>query len=96
LTRIGARDGKKNPRGYPRGVWSNPGGALLSLELPADLVIDCTGRRSKLPSWLEASGRMRVPEENLRIDLHYTTFTGEPAGKSRPREALTACSVMRG
>jgi len=33
-----------------------------SEELPADLVVDAGGRRSKLPAWLEAAG-LPVPEE---------------------------------
>ncbi|HTZ07799.1 MAG TPA: hypothetical protein VMB72_01935, partial [Acidimicrobiales bacterium] len=32
-------------------------------ELRADLVVDVTGRRSALPSWLEAAGGRRPPEE---------------------------------
>jgi len=32
-------------------------------EIPADLVVDATGRRSSLPDWLEAAGARRPPEE---------------------------------
>ena len=41
--------------------------------LPADLVVDASGRGSRSPSWLEALGYERPPEEEVRIDLGYTT-----------------------
>jgi 2-polyprenyl-6-methoxyphenol hydroxylase-like FAD-dependent oxidoreductase len=39
--------------------------------LEADLVVDATGRGSKLPRWLEALGVAPVPEERVRLDLGY-------------------------
>lgn len=42
-------------------------------ELAADLVIDATGRGSRLGAWLEQLGRTRPPEEQVPIGLGYAT-----------------------
>lgn len=41
--------------------------------LPADLVIDASGRGSRTPRWLREFGYPAVPEEQVKIDLTYTT-----------------------
>jgi 2-polyprenyl-6-methoxyphenol hydroxylase-like FAD-dependent oxidoreductase len=41
--------------------------------LPADLVIDMTGRGSRTPAWLAGLGYGRPAEDKVRIDLAYTT-----------------------
>jgi len=41
--------------------------------LPADLVVDCTGRGTHTPQWLEALGYGRPPEERVEVDLAYAT-----------------------
>jgi hypothetical protein len=41
--------------------------------LPADLVVDATGRGSRTPVWLEELGLARPGEERIKIDLTYTT-----------------------
>ncbi|HET6211147.1 MAG TPA: hypothetical protein VFD94_12225, partial [Jatrophihabitans sp.] len=41
--------------------------------LPADLVVDATGRGSRTPRWLTELGYPEVPEERVKIDLTYTT-----------------------
>jgi 2-polyprenyl-6-methoxyphenol hydroxylase-like FAD-dependent oxidoreductase len=41
--------------------------------LDADLVIETTGRGSRLPRWLEELGYGRVEEERVAMDLTYTT-----------------------
>lgn len=41
--------------------------------LAADLVIDATGRGSRMPAWLESLGYQRPEEERIKIDLAYTT-----------------------
>jgi 2-polyprenyl-6-methoxyphenol hydroxylase-like FAD-dependent oxidoreductase len=41
--------------------------------LDADLVIDTTGRGSRVPRWLEELGYGRVEEERVAMDLTYTT-----------------------
>jgi 2-polyprenyl-6-methoxyphenol hydroxylase-like FAD-dependent oxidoreductase len=42
-------------------------------QLRADLVIDATGRHSKLPGWLVENGFGDVPETKIGIDLAYAT-----------------------
>jgi 2-polyprenyl-6-methoxyphenol hydroxylase-like FAD-dependent oxidoreductase len=41
--------------------------------LPADLVVDATGRGSRTPLWLEALGYARVEEEVTKIGLGYAS-----------------------
>jgi 2-polyprenyl-6-methoxyphenol hydroxylase-like FAD-dependent oxidoreductase len=41
--------------------------------IEADLVVDCTGRGSRTPVWLEEMGYERPAEDRIRIDLSYTT-----------------------
>jgi 2-polyprenyl-6-methoxyphenol hydroxylase-like FAD-dependent oxidoreductase len=41
--------------------------------LPADLVVDASGRGSRTPRWLREFGYPAVPEEQVKIDLTYTT-----------------------
>lgn len=49
--------------------------------LGADLVVDATGRGSRMPVWLEALGYQRPAEDRVRIGLGYATRTyrGRPA-----------------
>lgn len=46
-------------------------GAASTLE--ADLVVDATGRGSRMPAWLDELGYQRPPEERVKIGLAYTT-----------------------
>lgn len=41
--------------------------------VPADLVVDATGRGSRSPVWLEALGYPRPAEESVRINMVYVT-----------------------
>lgn len=41
--------------------------------LPADLVVDCTGRGSRTPAWLHELGYPQPSVEELRIDLAYSS-----------------------
>lgn len=41
--------------------------------LPADLVVDATGRGSRAPGWLADLGLAGPPEESVRIDLAYSS-----------------------
>jgi 2-polyprenyl-6-methoxyphenol hydroxylase-like FAD-dependent oxidoreductase len=41
--------------------------------MPADLVVDATGRASRAPHWLAELGLPVPPEEAVRIDLAYTS-----------------------
>jgi 2-polyprenyl-6-methoxyphenol hydroxylase-like FAD-dependent oxidoreductase len=58
-------------------------------ELSADLVVDCTGRTSSTPAWLEANGYRRPPKDEVPIDLLYSTVTVD-----RPAEDRRAFHVM--
>jgi 2-polyprenyl-6-methoxyphenol hydroxylase-like FAD-dependent oxidoreductase len=42
--------------------------------LPADLVVDCSGRRSSLPSWLSDLGYERPEVDTLPVEVRYTTL----------------------
>ncbi|NTX63600.1 FAD-dependent monooxygenase [Myxococcus sp. CA051A] len=39
----------------------------------ADLVVDASGRGSRMPQWLEALGHARPEEEQVHVDLAYTS-----------------------
>jgi 2-polyprenyl-6-methoxyphenol hydroxylase-like FAD-dependent oxidoreductase len=41
--------------------------------LDADLIVDCTGRGSRMPAWLEDLGYERPAEERVDVDLTYAT-----------------------
>ena len=41
--------------------------------LSADLVVDASGRGSRMPAWLQALGYPSPAEEHVRIDVSYTT-----------------------
>ena len=41
--------------------------------VPADVVVDASGRRSRTPAWLEALGYPSPVEEQVRVDLTYTS-----------------------
>lgn len=50
--------------------------------LKADLVVDATGRRSRLPEWLEAAGARRPIEEAEEAGfIYYTRFFRASSGK---------------
>lgn len=69
--------------------WSADGSAVTGVVLddgtarPADVVIDATGRGSKVPTWLEAQGYERPEDEEIGVDLSYTTCLYRPS----PRHA---------
>jgi len=41
--------------------------------LPADLVVDCSGRGSKTPLWLEALGLEKPPTTTVTVNIGYST-----------------------
>lgn len=60
--------------GRVRGARYSPDGAPGSeVEAPADLVVDATGRATRLDHWLRAGGWPSPPLERMRIDLGYAT-----------------------
>jgi 2-polyprenyl-6-methoxyphenol hydroxylase-like FAD-dependent oxidoreductase len=56
--------------------------------LPADLVVDATGRTSRTPSWLEEHGYEPPPTESVEVDVTYSTIRVE-----RPESARHALVV---
>jgi 2-polyprenyl-6-methoxyphenol hydroxylase-like FAD-dependent oxidoreductase len=42
-------------------------------EVRADLVVDASGRGSRMPVWLEELGRSRAPESEVKVDVGYAT-----------------------
>ncbi|MFE7117619.1 NAD(P)/FAD-dependent oxidoreductase [Streptomyces sp. NPDC057654] len=63
-------------RGKARGVRFAPGGAEDATEtetLTADLVVDATGRSSRVEHWLKDAGWQPPRLDRMRIDLRYTT-----------------------
>lgn len=44
-----------------------------SQEIEADLVVDCSGRNSKTPEWLETLGYQKPREKHIGINIAYTT-----------------------
>jgi 2-polyprenyl-6-methoxyphenol hydroxylase-like FAD-dependent oxidoreductase len=58
-----------------RGVLVKARNSVDAFELPADLVVDASGRSSRLGEWLERRGLVRAPEERVRIDIGYTSCT---------------------
>ncbi|WP_426502228.1 FAD-dependent oxidoreductase [Dactylosporangium sp. McL0621] len=49
------------------------GAAAATQVLRADLVVDATGRGSRMPAWLEEFGYARPAEDRVKIDMAYTT-----------------------
>ncbi|MGC4096007.1 MAG: hypothetical protein QM706_02735 [Nitrospira sp.] len=44
-------------------------------DLSADLVVDATGRGSRVPTWLQSFGLPTLQEELVEVDITYTTCT---------------------
>ncbi len=78
-----------------RGVLAAGGRALR-----ADLVVDCCGRRSPLPSWLAAIGAPRPAEERedcgfVYYGRHFRTRTGElPRAETNMLQHYDSVSVL--
>jgi 2-polyprenyl-6-methoxyphenol hydroxylase-like FAD-dependent oxidoreductase len=70
------------------------------LTLRADLVVDCTGRRSRLASWLEAAGARRPVEERadsgfVYYSRHYRTRTGTlPEGRTYALQRHESMTIL--
>jgi 2-polyprenyl-6-methoxyphenol hydroxylase-like FAD-dependent oxidoreductase len=67
------------------GRWRVTGVQLRGPELPADLVIDASGRRSPLPGWLAAIGADDPAEESEDLGfVYYGRFGQGPADEGMP------------
>ncbi|MDR7277050.1 FAD-dependent oxidoreductase [Catenuloplanes atrovinosus] len=63
------------------GVRVRPDGGGAVADERADLVVDCTGRSSRINDWLEAYGYPRAPMRRIGIKLNYATARiPRPAG----------------
>ncbi len=71
------------------GVRVSNSGVGGEREIRADLVVDSSGRNSRLPEWLNKAGYGRVPETKINIDVGYTTATFRA-----PREILPDHPLM--
>src|SRR5262249_53908576 len=49
-----------------------PGGGPVE-DLPADLVVDATGRSSRTPAWLAELGYERPPEDRIAVRIKYAS-----------------------
>ena len=54
----------------------------------ADLVVDATGRHTRLPRWLAESGYPAIPEDVVGIDLGYATGRFRVPGHLHPRHPM--------
>ena len=61
--------------------------AADSRTLTADLVLDCSGRGSHSPGWLDAWGYEPPAEERVKIDLSYTSAYFARDSRERPLTA---------
>ena len=66
------------PHGRVRGVRLHRIDDAEASELSADLVVDATGRGSRMPVWLHELGAAEVETEKITIDLTYTTCDFAP------------------
>jgi 2-polyprenyl-6-methoxyphenol hydroxylase-like FAD-dependent oxidoreductase len=58
-------------------------------DLAADLVVDASGRGSRMPQWLRAAGYPEVPESKVTADVGYASrYYHVPADPSRDWKAL--------
>ncbi len=57
-------------------------------ELRSDLVIDATGRNTRLPRWLAENAYPPVPEAKVGIDLGYSTGCFRVPGRMRPQHPM--------
>lgn len=69
-------DGERERPGRITGIrLAAPGTSDGGDVLPADLVVDATGRASRAPDWLAALGHERPADERVDVDLGYASRT---------------------
>jgi 2-polyprenyl-6-methoxyphenol hydroxylase-like FAD-dependent oxidoreductase len=59
-----------------------------SRDVEADLVVDATGRGSRLPVWLRELGLRAPPESDVRLQVAYSTCIFEPPAEPPPWKVL--------
>lgn len=55
------------------GVLVQPGDGQGAEAVPAELVIDCSGRGSRLPQWLREMGYPEAPETLVQVNVEYVS-----------------------
>ncbi len=76
LPNVDFRDGEEIRGLLTSGDQSRVTGVALANEMmPADLVVDASGRGSHTPRWLEQMGYPKPVEERVEVGLAYTTRT---------------------
>jgi len=75
-------------RSRAAGVEFSTGNSACVKRLEADLVVDATGRNTRLLRWLDESGFGRVAESRMGIDLGYATGRFRVAREYLPESAL--------
>ena len=60
--------------------------------IKADLVVDCSGRGSRMPRWLEDQGYGEVPAQKLEIAMGYTSGLFRPPPEWR--DSAWACLML--
>jgi 2-polyprenyl-6-methoxyphenol hydroxylase-like FAD-dependent oxidoreductase len=78
------------------GLVTVPDGGGEETVHAADLVVDSSGRGSKMGAWLEALGYERPAEEYVKVDIHYRTrlFRRDP-NESCTGAVITATPTCR-
>lgn len=74
--------------GAVRGVMLRDG-----VELAADLVVDCTGRGTRTPTWLASWGYGEVEEEKVDVGLAYVSGEFEAASGKVPAPGIAIYQV---
>lgn len=74
--------------------WSLREGDGEAQALPADLVLDCTGRASHLPQWLRTWGFEAPAEERVEIGICYTSAYFERSGRCSLGPGLDRVAVF--
>lgn len=78
------------------GVKVGSRGAERSFEVPADIVVDASGRSARLPAFLEAHGFGRPPEQSYRVQLSYASQLFDvPAGVIHEKAAVISPTLQR-
>jgi 2-polyprenyl-6-methoxyphenol hydroxylase-like FAD-dependent oxidoreductase len=78
------------------GVKVDSRSAQRSFEVPADIVIDASGRSARLPAFLSAHGFDRPPEQTYRVQLSYASqLFRVPPGALREKAAVISPTLRR-
>ncbi|MGW6570104.1 FAD-dependent oxidoreductase [Streptomyces sp. NPDC054975] len=76
------------------------GGGTAEETIGADLVVDATGRGSRVPAWLEEFGFPRVEESRLKVGVGYTTcryrLTSDPYDDEISIAVIASAGLPRG